>query len=383
MPRDRHQKGHVEETGKKVKKWKGHYFIYVTAEDGEEERKHRSVVLGPKATMKKWEAQKLLEAIIVKATNPSAVAVATEKPTLSWFWENRFKPLKEPTWKESSRGSLCDLIERYAVKPFRDVELKDIDKFSMQMHLNALAKTYSQSVVEKARIWLRAMLEEAVEMDFIVKNPARKLAMPETREVSKRIITPGEVASLMAQFKPLERLMLRILLVLGLRPGELLALRWDDLQGSALRIDEAARYGKIYKPKTKSSKAFVWLPNSIRVEILAWRSMVEESNWGNLMFPNSIGTPLRLDNFRSDVWRPACERARLSGVTMQACRRTCATAMQQHGGVKDIQAHLRHSRASTTLDEYVQEIPASVRAAVESLDLALIRLDEPASSLAY
>ncbi len=43
--------------------------------------------------------------------------------------------------------------------------------------------------------------------------------------------------------------------------------------------------------------------------------------------------------------------------------------LSKHGGIKDVQAHLRHSRATTTLDVYIQEIPESVREAVESLDL--------------
>ena len=34
MPRDRYQHGWIEETGKKVKKWKGHYYVYVLTLDG-------------------------------------------------------------------------------------------------------------------------------------------------------------------------------------------------------------------------------------------------------------------------------------------------------------------------------------------------------------
>lgn len=52
-------------------------------------------------------------------------------------------------------------------------------------------------------------------------------------------------------------------------------------------------------------------------------------------------------------------------------RRTCATHLSQHGGVKEVQAHLRRSRATTTLDVYVQEIPEAVREAVERLDAVL------------
>ena len=49
-------------------------------------------------------------------------------------------------------------------------------------------------------------------------------------------------------------------------------------------------------------------------------------------------------------------------------RRTCATHFQRHGNPKDVQAHLRHSRLSMT-GLYMKEIPAQVKAAVESAAL--------------
>jgi len=61
----------------------------------------------------------------------------------------------------------------------------------------------------------------------------------------------------------------------------------------------------------------------------------------------------------------------LQGVNHQARRRTCATRMQKHGNVKDVQAHLRHSAPDVTAGVYMQEIPESVRNAVEALDADL------------
>ena len=54
-----------------------------------------------------------------------------------------------------------------------------------------------------------------------------------------------------------------------------------------------------------------------------------------------------------------------------AFRRTRATWFQQCGTTKDIQSHLRHSTPATSLGVYVQEIPESVRKAVEALDTKL------------
>ncbi len=90
----------------------------------------------------------------------------------------------------------------------------------------------------KFMIWSRAILEEAVDQDFITKNPARKLAKPETKPVNKRFLALDEIPLLLSRMPFREELILRITLVLGLRPGELFALRWDDVMGYALRLDE-------------------------------------------------------------------------------------------------------------------------------------------------
>ena len=48
-------------------------------------------------------------------------------------------------------------------------------------------------------------------------------------------------------------------------------------------------------------------------------------------------------------------------------RRTMATEAQSMGSVKDIQAHLRHAKADTTANEYMQELPESVKQMVGSV----------------
>jgi hypothetical protein len=97
VARDRYQKGYVEDTGKsgaKTPKWKGHYWIYERQADGAEKRVHKSVDLGPKKALRKWEAEKRLEQHIEKKTKQSTgtVTVASRDLTVRWFFENRFRP---------------------------------------------------------------------------------------------------------------------------------------------------------------------------------------------------------------------------------------------------------------------------------------------------
>ena len=63
----------------------------------------------------------------------------------------------------------------------------------------------------------------------------------------------------------------------------------------------------------------------------------------------------------------------LPKLTFQVIRRTIATLAQKKGTVKDVQGLLRHSRAATTTDVYMQEIPEGVEATVDSISQELRR----------
>lgn len=93
------------------------------------------------------------------------------------------------------------------------------------------------------------------------------------------------------------------------------------------------------------------------------------------IFPTKHGTPLNVSNYLNQVLKPALKRARtcttivqLDHIDHRLFRRSCATYMGTKGStVKDVQKHLRHSNPQMTAGTYMQEIPSSVRAAVDQL----------------
>jgi len=87
----------------------------------------------------------------------------------------------------------------------------------------------------------------------------------------------------------------------------------------------------------------------------------------DFIFANQDGGFLDTDNFRKRVLHKLARQLELPKLTFQVIRRTIATLAQKKGTVKDVQGVLRHSRAATTTDVYMQEIPASVQATVNSI----------------
>ena len=84
--------------------------------------------------------------------------------------------------------------------------------------------------------------------------------------------------------------------------------------------------------------------------------------------------PRRAKNFLK--WRiyPIADKLKIPRklVTFQVMRRTLGTDLQRHGTMKDAQGALRHASIKTTADVYMQEVPQSVRAAINSRTRAIL-----------
>ncbi len=75
-----------------------------------------------------------------------------------------------------------------------------------------------------------------------------------------------------------------------------------------------------------------------------------------------------MDNYRKRVLHKQARDLELPKLTFQVIRRAIATLAQKKGTVKDVQGVMRHSRTATTADVYMQEIPESVQATVNSIN---------------
>jgi len=372
VPREKHQDGWVEVSGKKTKKWIGHWMPYRA--DGR--RTHARVVLGEKAKMTKWQAEDALREHIARETQ-RAIRCPEGDPTLQQFWERSYLPSR--TWGPAMKGVVPSVIEHHLLSQFGSTKLVDLDKLEMQMHLNALAESYSRSVVQKVLRQLRAMLEEALEQDLIAKNPARRLKMPTTREPCGRFLSREELSAMMAQLDFRDRLIFWMFVNLGFRASELFALRWNDIEGCEIRVDEAATQCGMMKPKTRSSNAKVAVPPEIEQGIGKWRALQKEITPTGFVFPSATGGPIEVHNYERDVIVPAAIRAgimakpskdrkkgdpirdKANTVNFQALRRTYGTWGQYQGSVKDVQAGMRHPSPDQTLKVYMHQVPDGAR----------------------
>jgi integrase len=276
--------------GNRLRRWYGHYYIYTRDDAGKETRHHVGVSLGEKSKLRKWEAEQELRKIIAAATGSQPRKDGGV--TFEWFTRERFIPMREGNWRPATkRGNLHD-IQRHIMPVLGSMPLKEEDKFHIASLLNRLAKKYSEPVVARVRVMMHAIFEEAADMDFIGKNPARKIPLPECRASRRPVLAPEALRKLFAAvIGPCDRLLLLVATFCAMRTSEVLGLTWGSYQGDSLLIQNIAWEGKLYegKTKTKKSRAPVYLPLELRREIEAWKTLSDPQSGDALMFPLRLG----------------------------------------------------------------------------------------------
>ena len=188
-----------------------------------------------------------------------------------------------------------------------------------QNHVNQLAKTHSRDRVLQIRSYVRAIFAEAVDQDFLSKDPARMVKVPANlREVDKTTLSWEQPRAALAKLSDLnlrDSLLMKIDMSNALRPSELFPLRWrclDEIK-CVLDIQETIYKGKI-RPfgKTKGSLTKVPIAKQLAKE---WRNELDakgkDTSPDAFMFPGRFGGPMDSSNFRHRVLHKLAEELEL------------------------------------------------------------------------
>jgi integrase len=241
-------------------------------------------------------------------------------------------------------------------------------------------------MVQSVHAVLRNALECAVREEIISRNAAKLVKVPVPRyKVNRGLTVPQARATLKAAAEHRLSSLYVLALCLGLRRGELLGLRWEDidLDGEKLEVvqtlQRVAGRLQFVRPKTEDSERTVPLP-SICVEALREhrrRQFAERSDrwpdWEDhgLVFPSRRGTPMEPDNLRRS-WGAIRKSAGLGDMRFHDLRHTCVTLLLNLGVppqvVRDI---VGHSDIEVTMTIYAHASLDDKRRALRKLGDAL------------
>jgi len=279
-----------------------------------------------------------------------------------------------------------EVVTNHLVPVLGKVRLDKLTPLDVERLLAARRKTVSPATLVKIHAVLRVALADAERRDLVPRNVARSVKAPTLAEQERRALTVEEGRALLAVADSDRYEAVFVLgLLMGLRRGEVLGLRWDDvdLAGRTLhvrralqRVDGALR---LVETKTRSSRRPLPIPGLAaralerrRAQQAADRLVAGES-WlsTGLVFTTGVGTPVepRNVNRRFEQLR---ERAGLSWLRLHDLRHGCATFLLAHGvDPRTVMEILGHTTIRQTMDRYGHALPERLRAAADAMDDAL------------
>jgi len=347
-------------------------------------QRYRVTVVGTRK-----EAEQVLRTELAKRDR--GIDVAPQRVTVA-EWLTRWLAVHATTRgiEESTRVRYERVIRRQLVpslghRTLQSLRPVHVQEFYAQASLSVSARRRAHVVLSRA-------LDDAVRSQLLALNPARAVSPPSERRQrdrvdEQRVLDEAELRALLEQGRgTVHEAPLGLTLATGLRQGELLALRWSDvdLEAGTLTVARNAQVlpasGVLFRPpKTRNARRTLEISQATIACLRQHRAQQHEHRlqlgraWadGDLVFPSAIGTPWFPRNFYRG-YKQLVERsgiARPGEVVWHTLRHTAATHWIKAGvDIHIVSRRLGHASAAFTMDTYGHLLSGMQKQASEAMD---------------
>lgn len=285
---------------------------------------------------------------------------------------NVYLPQRRKKWKDSTDQTTTERIQSHLLKAFENFELTDLSRDQLQKFLDQKSRSLSRSVVSHLRWDLNAIFKMAAEDTIVEGNPAGSLVTPkEAKTRAKRVMTKEQVRLALSVLDLRERVIFLLAVLVGMRPGEIFALRWGKVDPQMIEIAQRVYRGLPDDPKTERGKRQAALPPDLAQDVNAWREISPNTAPDSLVFPSERGTYLSRDNFLRRNIQGKLEEIGLGWINFQVLRRTQASLGHKEGVDPKVAADQRGHAIGVAIDTYTESDLESRREAVTKLERAL------------
>ena len=297
-------------------------------------------------------------------------------------WLDATKPTVRPrTWQRYEQ-----YVRLHATPALGPVRITNLGPHHLQaLYSERLEAGFSPQTVVHLHRMLHRALSQAVRWGLVARNVTELVDPPRVPRKEMRALSPDEARRLLhaAQGNRFEALY-TIAVTTGMREGELLALRWHDvdLDGRKLHVvgslqNLPAEGWTIVEPKTARSRRVVVFSEVGASALRRHRAMQAEhrlragDEWidNDLVFPNRFGKPMLPSNLLIRSFHPLLAKANLPRVRFHDLRHTAASLLLDQGiHPKIVSEMLGHSSVGITLDLYSHVTPSMQHQAADAID---------------
>jgi integrase len=356
--------------------------------NGKRARKRKRIKLAP-ATMPQREVKK----VAAEHINPLNQGLVTlgSATNFNEYVNNVYKVNDLPLMASSTRERYEGVIRNYLSPSFGQFCLRDLTPMAIQKYFSGMTGSdLSHESIDKVRDVLSSVVGSAKHYGLLLTNPVEGVRLPPNRrgKLSKPYVTPQQFSSLVQLIPEPYSSMVYVATYTGLRVSELVGLKWKNIHADSITVNERYCRGDWGCPKSQASNATIAVNQAVidrmqrlktlTVSVRAGKAvryvrLVQSDGPDDLVFQSLYKRgPMRDNNILTRILKPAARKLGLEFVNWRCLRTSHATWLKMAGAdVKDAQAQMRHSRASTTLDIYQQFVPESQRRVVDRLSSLL------------
>src|SRR5574340_170285 len=317
------------------------------------------------------------------------LTIAVTKLTVTEFlreWLTTYEDSVRPKTYEQ----YTQIVNRYLAPEFGNLKLRDLRPDHIQtFYARKIRDGKSQRTVLIIHAVLHRALNQALRWGLIGRNPAQAVNRPKFKKKEMQTLDEAQVKALLRVVEgSRHETLFWMAVTTGLRQGELLGLKWSDLDWVSRRLSvqrQLQRFrqrGLVFTPpKSDAGRRSVLLSlgtiKRLRSHhvIQSYEKLFAGERWqeSNLLFPSPLGTPMEPRNlFR--VYKSLLRQAGLPSIRFHDLRHTAATLMLQQGiHPKVVQERLGHSDIALTLNTYSHVLPSIQEEAVQKLDQLFLR----------
>ena len=368
MPKRRFQRG----TFVKRKHWVGMWRIDVPQSDGTFKREQRSrTFVGLSERAARAAFQPILDA--VNKASGAVAPVPKNTATLNCLieeWREQIGMSLKPSTLKAAESHL----RRHIEPSLGDCPLPELTAKRLQAFVTGMSNgKRTRKAIVNILLTLSSVLSTARDWGYDVpKVSLSDLSLPQDSPRERvRFFRRDEMRGIIrSSAEPLSTICL-ILSLTGMRIGEVLALRHDDLdfRRKVISIRGSVYEGKLGTPKSKASAADLPMPDALakRLRDYEWNPAQKENPLG-FLFLNQHGRPYSANRLRERKLHPVLKKLGIRQTGFHSFRHGVASELIDSGApITVVQTQMRHSDPRITLSIYAHVIPQSQRDAIESL----------------
>jgi integrase len=263
-------------------------------------------------------------------------------------------------------------LRKWILPRWKSYRLQDVKAVQVEQWLKSLPLAPGSKA--KIRNIMSALYSHALRWEWTTRNPITHVRQSAKRRKTPVVLTIEQIKAFLSNLKEPCRTAVLLGASSGLRVGELLGLKWEDVDFEALEVNITRSVVKqrITRCKTEASRKPVPLDAELAEALFHWRLQCPYPQSGDWVFasPHRKGRqPYWPGSLYRAHLKPALGAAKIAGnVGWHTLRHTFGTLMKANGeDIKTIQELLRHANYKVTADTYTQAVTPTKRAAQSKL----------------